>query len=145
MTPLGTADHVEERLIETAIALARGVLRPEVLQLRRLAITESVGFPTAVAAYFERGPGSSLRLLAEAFRSLHAEGLLVVPDPASAAAQYAYAAVAPLQDRALLTGVTPSTAEVEAFAADAARAFFRAHRPSRAVRVTPRPRPAGRA
>lgn len=129
VTPLGSAEDVERRLVETAIALARGVLRPEVLQLRRLAITQSVRFPTEVAAYFERGPGSSLRLLADAFRALHEHGSLDAPDPEAAAAQYAYAAVAPLQDRALLTGAVPSSADVERFAGDAARAFWRAHRP----------------
>lgn len=130
VTPLGSADDVERRLVETAIALARGVLRPEVLQLRRLAIAESSRFPAEVAAWFARGPGSSLGLLSDAFRSLHEHGALDVPDPDTAAAQYAYAAVAPLQDRALLTGDLPSADEVERFAGDAARAFWRAHRPS---------------
>jgi TetR/AcrR family transcriptional repressor of mexJK operon len=129
IAPLASTEDVEQRLVDTAVALARGVLRPEVLQLRRLAITESARFPDEVAAYFERGPASSLRLLAAAFSALHSEGALQVPDPEAAAAQYAYAAVAPLQDRALLTGETPSPSEVERFAGDAARAFWRAHRP----------------
>jgi TetR/AcrR family transcriptional regulator, mexJK operon transcriptional repressor len=129
VAPLTTGGDVEQRLVDTAVALARGVLRPEVLQLRRLAIAESARFPAEVAAYFERGPGSSVRLLADAFRALHDDGLLIAPDPEQAAAQYAYAAVAPLQDRALLMGETPPDAEVRRAAGEAARAFWRAHRP----------------
>ena len=120
---------VEERLVRTAVALAQGVLRPEVLQLRRLAIGESARFPAEVAAYFERGPGSSLVLLARAFCALDEQGLLVVADPDLAAAAYAYAAVGPLQDRALLTGSTPAPEEIARYAGGAACAFYAAHRP----------------
>ena len=120
---------VEARLVRTATALAQGVLRPEVLQLRRLAISESARFPPEVAAYFERGPGSTLVLLARAFRSLDEQGQLVVPDPDLAAAAYAYSTVGPLQDRALLTGSTPAPEEIERFAGGGAHAFYAAHRP----------------
>lgn len=120
---------VEDRLVHTATALARGVLRPEVLQLRRLAISESARFPTEVAAYFARGPGSSLLLLASGFRSLHEQGLLTVPEPDLAAAVYAYAAIGPLQDRALLTGSLPASEEIQHYAGGAAQMFYAAHRP----------------
>lgn len=119
---------VEDRLEQTATALARGVLRPEVLQLRRLALAESVRFPAEVAAYYEHGPGSTIRLLARAFTDLDAQGLLVVDDPEEAAARFAYSVVGPAQDRALLTGVTPDPVEVGRTAGAAARAFLAAHR-----------------
>lgn len=120
---------VEVRLEQTAVALVTGVLRPEVLQLRRLALAEAVHFPTEVAAYYDRGPGSTLRLLTRAFRDLDAEGVLAVPDPGEAAARFAYSVVGPAQDRALLTGVLPPAVEVERNAVAAARAFLAAHRP----------------
>jgi TetR/AcrR family transcriptional repressor of mexJK operon len=121
--------HVQARLERTAVALASGVLRPEVLQLRRLALAESVRFPAEVAAYYDHGPGSTLRLLERAFRDLDAQGLLVVEDPAEAAARFAYSVVGPGQDRALLAGTAPSATETARTATSAARAFFAAHRP----------------
>lgn len=129
VAPLYGDGDLEDRLARTATALAHGVLRPEVLQLRRLAITESARAPQAVARYFERGPGSALRLLADALRDLHEQGLLDVPDNDRSAAQFAYAAVGPLQDRALLGGETPSAATIERYATGAARDFIAAHRP----------------
>ena len=127
---LDSPGAVEERLELTAAALAAGVLRPEVLQLRRLALAESVRFPAEVAAYYDHGPGSTLRLLEQALRDLDAQGLLVVTDPEEAAARFAYSVVGPAQDRALLTGSLPSPSQVEQRAAAAARAFFAAHRPA---------------
>ena len=120
---------VELRLERTAVALAGGVLRPEVLQLRRLALAEAVHFPTEVAAYYDHGPGSTLRLLESSFRDLDARGLLVVEDPEEAAARFAYSVIGPAQDRALLTGAVPPSAEIRRTAAAAAHAFFAAHRP----------------
>jgi TetR/AcrR family transcriptional repressor of mexJK operon len=120
---------VEARLERTAAALASGVLRPEVLQLRRLALAEAIHFPTEVALYYEHGPGSTLRLLERAFRDLDAHGLLVVEDPEEAASRFAYSVIGPAQDRALLTSAMPSPSELRRTAAAAARAFFAAHRP----------------
>lgn len=128
VAPLREEQDVEEGLVRTAVALALGVLRPEVLQLRRLAVAESGRFPAAVAQYFDCGPRSSLLLLADAFRVLHDRGALDVPDAEAAAARFAYAAVAPLQDRAILGGETLDEAAVTAFAGESARAFLRAHR-----------------
>ena len=54
--------------------------------------------------------------------------LLVVDDPAEAAARFAYSVIGPAQDRALLTGVLPPPSEIRRTAAAAARAFFAAHR-----------------
>jgi TetR/AcrR family transcriptional repressor of mexJK operon len=129
VVPLDGPGPVDVRLEETAVALARGVLRPEVVQLRRLALAEAAHFPAEVAAYYEHGPGSTLRLLARAFRDLDAQGLLVVTDPEEAAGRFAYAVVGPAQDRALLTGTAPSPDELTRTATAAARAFFAAHRP----------------
>jgi TetR/AcrR family transcriptional repressor of mexJK operon len=126
---LDGAGPVGTRLERTAVALVTGVLRPEVLQLRRLALAEAVHFPVEVAAYYEHGPGSTLRLLTRALRDLDAQGLLVVPDPEDAAARFAYAVIGPAQDRALFTGTTPGSVEVERSAVSAARAFLAAHQP----------------
>lgn len=128
-TPLDRGGPLEDRLTETLVALVRGVLRPEVLQLRRLAVTEAPRVPAAVADYFERGPASSLRLLAEALRALDASGSLEVPDPDRSSARLAYAAVGPLQDRALLLHEVPTEEEIRACAVDATRDFLAAHRP----------------
>ena len=128
LAPLDEPGPVEDRVVGAAVALARGVLRPEVLQLRRLAVGESARFPDAVAAYFVQGPGESVRLLAGAFTAMADEGLLTVDDPDDAAAQFAYAVVGPLQDRAVFTGRAPDDSEVVRFATSSAQAFLTAHR-----------------
>ncbi|MCU1472851.1 TetR/AcrR family transcriptional regulator [Amnibacterium sp.] len=119
--PLDADGPVEERLIEAAMALAGGVLRPEVVGLRRLAIGESTRHPDIARTYFERGPAATLRLLTEAFARLG------VTDAAAAADQFAYAVIGPLQDRALLAGAALDEAAIRAHVHSTVGAFVRAH------------------
>src|SRR3954452_440272 len=95
---------VEERLATVGLAILHGVVRPEVLGLRRLALAEAARVPAAGAAYWAHGPGRTLELLENEFRRLDDDGVLAVPDATAAATLFAYALVAPAQDRALLTG-----------------------------------------
>jgi TetR/AcrR family transcriptional repressor of mexJK operon len=126
---LAGSEPVQLRLERTAVALALGVVRPEVLQLRRLAVAEAIHHPIEVAAYYEHGPGSTLRLLEVALRDLAAEHVLVVDDPGGAAGRVAFSVIGPAQDRALLTGWMPGPGELEHIARSAARAFYAAHQP----------------
>jgi TetR/AcrR family transcriptional repressor of mexJK operon len=119
--PLDADGPIEQRLIETATALAGGVLSPEVLGLRRLAISESTRHPEVARIYFERGPAATLRMLTDAFLRLG------VADAATAADQFAYAVIGPLQDRALLAGAPPDGSAVQAHVHSAVGAFVRAH------------------
>lgn len=130
--PLAGDDPVEVRLREFGDRLVGGVLQPDVVALRRLAITEALRFPALVATYWDRGPGRTVALLAEALSTCHDRGELDVGDPATAALGLAYALTGPPQDRALLTPDSPMTAaEVDAHVGHVVTAFVRAYAPSR--------------
>src|SRR5215510_14235888 len=56
--------------------LALGIIRPEVIALRRLLIGEAREFPALAAEYFDRAPGRVLDALASGFAHLGRVGLL---------------------------------------------------------------------
>ncbi|WP_313544173.1 TetR/AcrR family transcriptional regulator [Leifsonia aquatica] len=119
---------LRDRFLAVAGVLVRGVLRPEVVSLRRLAISQAVRFPEAAAGYWRAGPAATIDLLADRFRSLADEGVLAASDPARAAAQFAYALVGPLQDRLLLDpGHTFTDTDLEAHIAATVDAFLRGY------------------
>jgi TetR/AcrR family transcriptional repressor of mexJK operon len=119
---------VDERLRAAARRLVVSVLDPAVVQLRRLAITESRRFPELIATYWQHAPAKSLATLAAAFTEMDKRGELDIPDAVAAATQFAYAVVGPGQDRALLTpGDQPTERELIAHADLAVGAFLRAY------------------
>ena len=70
--------------------LALGIVRPEVVALRRMLIGASRDFPAIGREYFDRAPGQVLRALAEGFATLTRRRILRARDAQSAAAQFAY-------------------------------------------------------
>lgn len=104
--------------------LALGIVRPDVIALRRLLIGEARGFPDLAADYFDRAPGQVMETLAARFAALHRAGLLSVADPARAAAQFAYLVAGEPLDRAILTGDVPPAAELVAGAEDGVKTFL---------------------
>ena len=124
--PLEGPGPLEDRLTAVATALVEGVLRPEVVQLRRLAVAEAGRSPELGRAYWERGPGATLRLLAAAFQRLADSGELAVADPEGAADRFAYALLGPLQDRALLApDLAPTAAQRAAHVRSVVRRVLR--------------------
>ena len=88
-------------LRQTAIQLAEVVLSEPVINLRRMLISVADRFPALVSDYYERAPGRTLAVLAEAFEDLDRHGLLDVDDPTLAAEHFAYLALGADLDRAL--------------------------------------------
>jgi len=117
------------RFLAVGTALVSGVLRPEVLSLRRLAIAQASAFPDAVTAYWRRGPAATVELLTSHFERMREAGELAVPDAGEAAAQFAYALVGPLQDRALLapSEAAPTASTIASHVASTVDTFLRAH------------------
>ncbi len=105
-----TAADLVPRLHDLGERLALGILRPEVVTLRRLVIGESREFLSLAAEYFDRAPGQVLEALASAFARLGADGLLRVDQPRLAAAHFAYLVAGESLDRAVLVGTPPSKA-----------------------------------
>jgi TetR/AcrR family transcriptional repressor of mexJK operon len=104
--------------------LALGIVRPEVLAIRRLLIGEASAFPKLGSEYFDRAPGQVLDALASRFAHLSRRGLLRVRHAHRAAEQFAYLVVGAALDRAMLTGAMPSKKRIAASASDGVETFL---------------------
>ena len=82
-----TASNLRATLDDLARRLALGIVRPEVIALRRLLIGEARAFPTLGAEYFDRAPGQVLDALASGFTRLGRRRLLRIDNARRAAAQ----------------------------------------------------------
>jgi TetR/AcrR family transcriptional repressor of mexJK operon len=111
--------------------LALGIVRPEVVGIRRLLIGEGRAFPDLAAEYFDRAPGRVLDALAAGFDRLGRAGVLRVADSRRAAAQFAYLIAGEPLDRAVLTGTVPRRGQVIAVARDGVRTFLARYGPRR--------------
>jgi TetR/AcrR family transcriptional repressor of mexJK operon len=118
------------------------VMRPQVLRLRRLVISEAARFPELGRAFHEHGAGRTTAALAEAFTALDARGLLRVPDPAVAADHFNWLVMSAPVNRAMLLGrdEAPEPAELDRWAAEGVRTFLAAF--GRSVASQPGPGPA---
>jgi TetR/AcrR family transcriptional repressor of mexJK operon len=113
VSPLGEVGPITGRFTRVALALARGVLRPEIVHLRRLAISTAVEFPESALLYWQRGPASTIRMLSEQLEAMDARGEIACPEPVSTAALFAYALIGPLQDRVMFDAkYSPSADEL---------------------------------
>ncbi len=87
------------------------VVRPEVVQLRRLVIAEAGRFPDLARTYYEQVPERVVEAIAERFRELGRRGLLRLsgaPAARSAAVQFVWLVLGPPLDQALFRGVEES-------------------------------------
>jgi TetR/AcrR family transcriptional regulator, mexJK operon transcriptional repressor len=113
-----------------------GVLRPNVLALRRLIIAEAERFPDLARTYFDQAPSRGIDIIADALRTYERRGLLELGDARLAAAQFAYLALGIPQDRAqFCPQERPSPAERDRLAAEAVRVFLAAYQGSHHVQI----------
>ena len=119
-----TRANVHAALEALAVRMATAVVRPEIIALRRLLIGEARDFPTLSAEYFRRAPDAVMGALADGFAVLARRRVLSVRDPRVVAAQFAYLIVGESLDRALMTGVVASEAEITAGAREGAATFL---------------------
>ncbi|PZF85428.1 TetR/AcrR family transcriptional regulator [Jiangella anatolica] len=105
------------------------VMRPRLLQLRRLVIGEAGRFPELGRLFAERGPARTIADLAAAFRGLSERGLLAVADPELAAAHFNWLVMSVPLNHAMLTGddTPPPAAEIERHADEGVRVFLAAY------------------
>ena len=105
-----------------------GVLRPNVLALRRLVISEAERFPDLARTYYEQAPSRAIDVIADALRRFEERGLLDLDDARLAAAQFAYLVLGIPQDRAQFCPTErPSPAERDRLATQAVRVFLAAY------------------
>lgn len=128
LTVLPETDDLETDLHQVARRYLATVLRPELLQLRRLVIGESGRFPELARTYYERAPRRTLATLASCFQRLAERGLMRLGDPPLAAWHFAYLVLGPSLDRAMFCGdeELPPT-ELERQADAAVRVFLAAY------------------
>jgi TetR/AcrR family transcriptional regulator, mexJK operon transcriptional repressor len=118
-----TAANLRATLDRLGRRLALGIVRPEVIALRRLLIGEAREFPALATEYFDRAPGQVLQALASGFEHLGQVGLLQVPDARRAAAQFAYLVAGEPLDRAVLVGTVSARENVIACAREGVQTF----------------------
>jgi TetR/AcrR family transcriptional repressor of mexJK operon len=119
-----TAAELPAALHALGRRLALGVVRSEVVALRRLLVGEARVFPEFARAYFDRAPGRVIVALASGFEHLSSLGLLRVTDARRAASQFAYLVVGEPLDRAILVGTTPTREHLVACAREGVDTFL---------------------
>lgn len=126
---LHEADDLPATLHDLARRLLETVTHPQVLQLRRLLISEAGRFPELAREYHRRAPGRVIAALTTAFAELAARGALTVPDPRVAAEHFAFLVLGAALDRAMFepAGSPPSAAERDRTADAGVRVFLAAY------------------
>lgn len=119
-----TAAKLRSSLHDLARRLALGIVRAEVIAIRRLLIGEARAFPALAREYFDRAPGQVIDALAAWFERLDRAGLLRVRDARGAAAQFAYLVAGEPLDRAVLVGTIPPRQQVIAGAREGVETFL---------------------
>jgi TetR/AcrR family transcriptional repressor of mexJK operon len=118
------SDDVEGALVSLAESLAQGIMRPEVVSIRRLLIADCRNFPEVAQQYFRRAPERVMKAIAREFAGLHRRRRLRVEDARLAAEQFAYLVVGGPLDRAMMTGVVPASEHVLGRAREGVRTFL---------------------
>ncbi len=128
---INSAAELRTALTDLARRYIDGVLRPNVLSLRRLIIAEAERFPDLARSYFEQAPSRGIDVIADALRSYEKRGLLDINDARLAASHYAYLVLGIPQDRAQFCPTEqPSPTERDRLAAEAVRVFLAAYQAS---------------
>jgi TetR/AcrR family transcriptional repressor of mexJK operon len=123
-------DDVEAELRTIARRYLGSVMRPQVLQLRRLVIAEAGRFPDLARTYYERAPLRVLNALAAKLGRLAERGLLRIDDPSTAADHFAFLILGRPLDQAMFSAEAGSLTEAElnSVADNGVRVFLAAYR-----------------
>jgi AcrR family transcriptional regulator len=127
---LEVSGDLEQELQALARRQLELVLEPRLMQLRRLVIAEAARFPELGRVFFDQGPGRTIAALTEAMRTLDAQGVLQVDDPALAAAQFNWLVMGTPLNQAMLLGLAepPTGDQLDEWAATGVRTFLAAFR-----------------
>jgi len=124
---LDGAGDVPEALRRFGRSFAAGLLRPDVIRLRRLVIAEADRFPDVARAWFERGFEQMLGTLGAALQRLADRGLVTrLDDPRRAAYQLAALIMYEPMNTAMFGGTdaAPDAAELDRIVASAVAVFL---------------------
>jgi TetR/AcrR family transcriptional repressor of mexJK operon len=101
---LADTTDLQADLAVLAADYLRAVLQEPVVQLRRLVIGEANRVPELAQLYYDQAPARTLAAFADCFSALHDRGVLHAPEPAIAAAHFAFLIVGRSIDQALFYG-----------------------------------------
>lgn len=122
------AEHPEEALTAFGRFMIEAVDNPRGLSMLRMAVESAADQPDLARAFFEAGPATSRRRLADFLRMETLAGRLVIEDPELAAEFFASMVIGSRQLGNLLGAHRElSDDQVEAIAVEAARRFMRAY------------------
>jgi TetR/AcrR family transcriptional regulator, mexJK operon transcriptional repressor len=129
---LATTREVEADLRNLARRQLALVLRPRIIQLRRLVIGETSRFPELGRTFYDHGPGRTIAALSEAFSALDTRGALHVADPVTAATQFNWLVMSAPVNQAMLLGDDHAltTEELDHHVDGAVRVFLAAYGPA---------------
>jgi TetR/AcrR family transcriptional repressor of mexJK operon len=129
LEPALTAGDLEASLRELARRYLHLVMRPEVLRLRRLVMSEAGRFPELARTYYETVPGRVIDELGRIFERLIAEHRLSGGDPHVAAQQFAWLTLGPALDRGMFYPIDDlaHNGELDRMADAAVRTFLAAY------------------
>ena len=129
---LQASDDLERDLGKLARRYVTSVVRPEVLQLRRLVIGEAGRFPDLARTYYERVPEVVVAALASSLGHLADRGLLRLDDAQVAARHFVALILWIPLDRGMFVadGDGPTEADLERLADEGVRVFLAAYRPA---------------
>jgi AcrR family transcriptional regulator len=120
---------LEAYLVRYAVRQLEVVMKPRILQLRRLVIGEVGRFPELGAALYSGGPGRAIASLASVFERMAKRGLLSIDDPMLAATQFNWLIMSASLNRAMLLGdsAIPGADEIQEQARQGVRTFLLAY------------------
>ncbi|WP_029040955.1 TetR/AcrR family transcriptional regulator [Cucumibacter marinus] len=127
--PLGDNDDLAAYLEAYAYRQLSIVVTPRIMQLRRLVIGEVSRFPELARVLYEHGPGRALKILADLFQQLDAQGRLAIDDPVMAAEHFNWLVMSAPLNRAMLLGddAIPGEAHLRRYAHEGVRVFLAAY------------------
>ncbi len=123
------ADGPKEALGALARAYIRFVIRPDVLQMRRLVVGEAGRFPELARSYYERVPQRVYATLAGLLQAMADQGHLHLDDAGRAAQHLAWLVLGARMDEGMFCGTSSPGApeELDREADDAVRVFLAAY------------------
>jgi AcrR family transcriptional regulator len=126
---LRDSGDLEADLRELARRQLHLVMRPRLMQLRRLVIGDTARFPELGHAFYERGPARTIAALAASFERLAARGALRAGSPMVAATHFSWLIMSAPVNRAILLGEEgiPGPTELDRYADEGVRAFLAAY------------------
>lgn len=133
VSALAATENLSRDLRRFARRHVADLMDPQLVRMRRRIISVAERFPELAATWYDNGPAAAVETLAEVFATLAERGLLRIDDPATAAEQFNWLVLAPLNRAMFLTGQAADPTDLNRSADHAVEMFLRAYAPAEQV------------